>query len=83
MPVPHRSPNYGHRTRPPHRRRIFVVGYEPAAAGVRVAVQGERVPLVWLEARDHTDAVVKVELLRQGAFSLPINQRAAALVDAC
>lgn len=68
-----RSPAYGRRTRPPHRRRLVVLGVERIGPIVRVAVAGEDWPLVTFEAPSDTAAIVMLELLRQGAFSWPIN----------
>jgi hypothetical protein len=67
-----RSPNYGHRTRPAHRRALYVVGIEIGAT-VTVTLAGPHQPAVTIHARDMGSAVTKVELLRHGAWSLPVN----------
>jgi hypothetical protein len=69
-----RSPNYGRRTRPPYARALYVVGLRRFADGsLAVALEGERQPMVWLPARDDTSAITQVELVKRGAWSLPVN----------
>lgn len=67
-----RSPNYGRRrSRHPRARDLHVVGFEPGDAGCAVTVAGPQQPPVTFAARDQSAAVCMVDLLKQGAFSLP------------
>lgn len=74
-----RSPNYGKgRKRPKHLRRMYLAGFErfPAAGVVVVtmAVDADPPYAFSFPARDDTSAVCKIELLRQGAWSVPMNE---------
>jgi hypothetical protein len=70
-----RSPNYGKgRTRPQHVRAVWVAGVKRFADGsLAVAIEGARQPLVWLQAPNDTSAICQVELVKRGAWSLPVN----------
>lgn len=70
------SPNYGRRrvnknTR--EARNIYLVGIERLADQVLVTVAGSRQAPVSFYADDDSAAVRMVQLLKAGAFSLPIN----------
>jgi hypothetical protein len=68
-----RSPNYGRRTRPARRRILYVMNVEVAADLVTVTLVGPSQPPITLQARDVGSALTRIELLRQGAWSLPVN----------
>lgn len=69
------SPNYGARRRPrsTKARELYLIDLERSGATLLVTVAGPRQPPVQFEARDESRAVTMIDLLRQGAFSLPIN----------
>lgn len=67
-----RSPHYGKRTRPPHRRTVFLADAEHRDDGsVVVTLAGPRQRPFSFPASDIGSAVTKIELIRQGAFSIP------------
>lgn len=75
-----RSPNYGRgRKRPKHLRRMFLGGVERSEAGliVTMLVDAPRPYAFRFPAADDTSAITKIELLRQGAWSVPVNEAAA------
>lgn len=70
------SPNYGRRRANKNTRKarnIYLVGIERHAGQVLVTVAGSRQPPVSFYADDDSDAMTMVQLLKAGAFSLPIN----------
>jgi hypothetical protein len=67
-----RSPNYGKRTRPQHLRTVFLTDvWHQDDGGVVVTLAGPRQRPFSFPASDIGSAVTKIELIRQGAFSIP------------
>ncbi len=77
-----RSPNYGRgRKRPKHLRRMYLGCVErfPEAGVVVITMMVDAAtPYAFrFPAADDTSAICKIELLRQGAWSVPMNEAPA------
>lgn len=69
-----RSPNYGTRRPSKYVRTLYLTGIFRADDGrLILTAEGPSQPAFSFPARDDTHGIVLLDLLRQGAFSLPRN----------